>query len=133
MLQIRGRKANPKISYLDIEKTFYKNKGKLVEVEEVPFEGSTRKPSSSMNDLGLVRPVPLKGKIFKSEDNKASLEIRKPSKSASKAVNVTKSSVPNVILRKPTVNNEDENETMSSKLRIKPNLSLKMQKCSGFY
>ncbi|XP_028796284.1 uncharacterized protein LOC114751781 isoform X1 [Neltuma alba] len=127
LAKIMGRKANPEASYLDIEKSFYKNKGKLVEVEEVPFEGSKRKSSGSLDDLGLVRPVPVKGTNFKSEDNKTSSEIKKPSKPASKAVNVTKSSVPNVILRKPTVYKEDGNEDTSSKLRIKPNLSLKMR------
>ncbi|KAK4260559.1 hypothetical protein QN277_003656 [Acacia crassicarpa] len=127
LAKIMGRKANPEASYLDIEKSFYKNKGKLVEVEQVPFELPKRKSSSSLDDLGLVRPVPVKGTNFKSEDNKASLEIKKPSKPASKAVNVAKSSVPNVILRKPTVYNEDGNEDISSKLRIKPNLSLKMR------
>lgn len=126
LAKIMGRKANPEASYLDIEKSFYKNKGKLIAVGEVPFEGSKRKSSSSLDDLGLVRPVPVKGTKFKSDDNKASLEIKKRTKPASKTVNVTKSSMPNVILRKPTVHNEDGNEDISSKLRIKPNLSLKM-------
>ncbi|KAF7810252.1 30S ribosomal protein S1 [Senna tora] len=123
-----GRKANPDASYLDIEKSFYKNKGKLVEVEELPFDGSKKgKSSSSLDDLGLVRPAPIKGTKSKSNDNEPASKVRKPSKPESKAVNIKKSSVPNVILRKPTVYNEDDNEDTSSRLRIKPNLSLKMQ------
>lgn len=123
-----GRKANPDASYLDIEKSFYKKKGKMVEVEEVPFEGSKKgKSSSSSDNLGLVRPVPIKGTKFKSDDNKATLEIKKPNKPASEAVNVTKSSVPNIILRKPNTYYEDDNEEISSRLRLKPNLSLKLR------
>lgn len=121
-----GRKANPDASYLDIEKSYYK-KGKLVEMEEVPFEGSKeRKSSSKLDDLGLVRPVPVKGAKIKSDDNKVALEIKKPDQSESKAGNVKKSSVPNVILRKPTVYKEDDDED-TSRLRIRPNLSLKMR------
>ncbi|KAM2779402.1 hypothetical protein COP1_014679 [Malus domestica] len=39
----------------------------------------------------------------------------------------TKGSVPNVILRKPSLFNEDDIEDVLSRLRIKPNLSLKMR------
>ncbi|KAK7318270.1 hypothetical protein RJT34_02969 [Clitoria ternatea] len=128
LAKIMGRKANPDTSYLDIEKAFYK-KGKFVKVEEVPFEGSKRgKSSSKLNDLGLVRPVPPKGVEFEADDNKAALEIKKPVKRKDTEGNVRKSSVPNVILRKPTMYKEDgDGGTLSSGLRIKPNLSLKMR------
>ena len=126
LFQIMGRKANPDATYLDIEKSYYKKKGKLVEVEEFPFEGSKeRKSSSKLDDLGLVRPVPVKGATFKSDDNKVALEVKKPSPTRSEAGNVKKSSVPNIILRKPTVYKEDD-EDVSSRLRIRPNLSLQM-------
>ena len=144
-----GRKANPDASYLDIEKSFYKNKGKLVKVEELPFDvGKEGKSSSSLDDLGLKRPVPIegtksnsdvkkvelevkkpvpiKGTKFNSDDKKVALEVKKPSQSARKAANNNKSSVPNVILRKPTVYKEDDDGDVPSRLRIKPNLSLKM-------
>ncbi|KAJ1411834.1 S1 domain [Sesbania bispinosa] len=128
LAKIMGRKANPDASYLDIEKSFYKNKGKVVEIEEVPFEGSKpRKSSGKLDALGLVRPVPAKGPKFKADDNKVALEIKKPSQRESKEGNVRKSNVPNVILRKPTVYQGDDDGGMSSTLRMRPNLSLKMQ------
>lgn len=119
---------NPDASYLDIEKSYYKNKGKLIEVEEVPFDASKKgKSSSSLENLGLVRPVPIKGTKFKSDEKVAAPQVKKPNKPASKESNITKSSVPKVILRKPTVYNEDSDDTISSRLRIKPNLSLTMR------
>lgn len=162
-----GKKANPDASYLDIEKSFYKNKGKVVEIEELPFEVSMERKSSgklddpglarpvppakglqfktddnkvaleikkpqriereSNSNLGLVRPVPAKGLQFKPDDNKVAMEIKKPDRTGSEAGNVRKSSVPNVILRKPTVYKDDEDEDRNSRLRMRPNLSLKMR------
>jgi len=124
-----GRKVNPDASYLDIEKAFYKNKGKIVEVEEVPFEGSKGGSSSrKFDDLGLVRPVPAKGMKFKSDNNKPALEIKKPVRADNKEVGVRKSSVPHVILRKPAALKDDsDGDTLTSRLRMRPNLSLKMQ------
>ncbi|KAK7358640.1 hypothetical protein VNO77_00578 [Canavalia gladiata] len=130
LAKIMGRKANPNVSYLDIEKAF--KKGKLVEVEEVPFEGSKRgKSSGKLDGLNLARPVPPKGVKFEVDDNKAALEIKKPLRTENTAGNVRKSSVPNVILRKPTVYKEDGDEGTSSRLRMKPNLSLKMRNEQG--
>lgn len=118
-----GKKANPDSSYLEIEKNFHKKKGKLVEIKEVPFDGS--KESSSLDGLNLVRPVPKKGFTSKADDKLP--EMKKPSQRVRKAVgSSTKGSVPNVILRKPTVFNEDGVGEKPSRLRIKPNLSLKM-------
>ena len=55
VIQIMGRKANPDASYLEIEKKFYKKKGKLVEIKEVPFDGSKEvRTSSSLDGLDLV-------------------------------------------------------------------------------
>jgi hypothetical protein len=118
-----GRKANPDVSYLDIEKSFYnKKKGKVVEIEELPFQ--VERPWSKKNS-----PPQGQGLQFKSDD--VAMEIKKPNQTQRKGVNVRKSSVPNVILRKPSsLNNEedkDEVEDVSSRLRIKPNFSLKMQ------
>ncbi|KAL4602777.1 hypothetical protein ACB092_10G078100 [Castanea dentata] len=125
LAKIMGRKANPDASYLEIEKKFYKKKGKLVEIKEVPFDGSKEvRTSSSLDGLDLVRTVPKKGFAFKADDKP--MEIKKPSKPVGKAVGSNKSSIPNVILRKPTVFNEDDVGEKPSRLRIKPNLSLKM-------
>lgn len=120
-----GRKANPDASYLDIKKTFHKRNGKLVEIKEVPFVGSKEvQPSSSLDGLNLVRPVPKKGFTSKADDKQP--EIKKPSQTVGKAVGSTKGSVPNVILRKPSRFSEDNVDEQPSRLRIKPNLSLKM-------
>ncbi|RDX88445.1 rpsA [Mucuna pruriens] len=129
LAKIMGRKANPDASYLDIEKAFHKRGNKVVEVEQVPFDGSKGgKSSRKLDDLGLVRPVPPKGVKFKADDNKPVLEIKKPIRTENPEGSVRKSSVPNVILRKPTVFKEDgDDDTLTSRLRMKPNLSLKMQ------
>ncbi|XP_019435560.1 PREDICTED: uncharacterized protein LOC109342045 [Lupinus angustifolius] len=128
LAKIMGRKANPDASYLDIEKSYNKNKGKFVEVEEVPFDVSVGgKSSSKLDGLGLMRPVLAKGSQFKSDDSKVESEIKKPSRPEGKAENVKKTSVPNVILRKPTVYKDDVDEDMSSRLRMRPNLSLNMR------
>ena len=125
VLQIMGRKANPDASYLEIEKQFYKRKGKLVEIKEVPFDGSKEvQSSSSLDGLNLVRPVPKEGFTFEADDKP--MDMKKPIKKVGKAVGSPKGSVPNVILRKPSRFNEDNVGGKSSRLRIKPNLSLKM-------
>lgn len=123
-----GRKINPDATYLEIEKEFYKRKGKMVEIKEVPFDVSDGKKSSSSSDgLNLVRPVPKKGVKFETNNKLNEPEMRKPSPSVRRAMDRNKSSVPNVILRKPTVVNEDDVPDLPSKLRMKPNLSLKMR------
>ncbi|KAK7251285.1 hypothetical protein RIF29_34340 [Crotalaria pallida] len=127
LAKIMGRKANPDASYLDIEKSYRKKKGKIVEVEEVPFDVSMgRKSSSKLDGLSLARPVPVKGAQFKSDDNQVALEIKKPSLPESKAGNAKKTNVPNVILRKPTVYKGDDEDVLS-RLRMRPNLSLNMR------
>ncbi|KAG2677336.1 hypothetical protein I3760_12G092500 [Carya illinoinensis] len=125
LAKIMGRKANPDASYLEIEKNFYKRKGKLVEIKEVPFDGSKEvQPSSSLDGLNLVRPVPKKGFTLKADDEPP--KIKKPNQAVGKAAGKTKGSVPNVILRKPNLFNNDDGGEKPSKLRNKPNLSLKM-------
>lgn len=121
-----GRKANPDATFIEIEKNFYKNKGKIIEVKEVPIDGSKEGQSSSpLDGLNLVRPVPKKGFKFKPDDKPVVSDTRKPSQSLRKPVDgIRKPSVPNVILRKPTLINEDDVEDKPSRLRIKRNLSL---------
>lgn len=124
-----GRKVNPEASYLEIEKQFYKNKGKMPEIKEVPFDVSVEKESSlsSSDGMNLVRPVPKEGVKFQDSDRPFEPKIKKPSPSVKRAIDRSKSSIPNVILRKPTMVNEDDVENMPSRMRMKPNLSLKMK------
>uniref|UniRef100_A0A2P2KD43 30S ribosomal protein S1 n=1 Tax=Rhizophora mucronata TaxID=61149 RepID=A0A2P2KD43_RHIMU len=127
LAKIMARKENPDASYLEVEKSFYKNKGKIGEREELLFDVSKeKKASNSLDDLNLARPVPSKGVKFQPTVP----EKKKPSQPEKKAAvngNV-KSSVPNVILRKPVMFVEDdvEDKPLRSRVRIKSNLTLKM-------
>lgn len=131
LAKILARKANPDASFIEIEKNFHKNKGKLVEVKEVPFDVPGKLGSVKAKDgLKLVKPVPKKGIKVGDGENRSKLpEINRPNDSIrNKVDNVTRSSVPNVILRKPSVYNEKDDEMDSStRLRIQPNLSLSMR------
>ncbi|XP_058731981.1 uncharacterized protein LOC131603610 [Vicia villosa] len=121
LAKIMGRKANPDASYLDIEKSFYKRKkGKAVEIEELPFEVEIPWAKNSPPES---RPEPNDG------DKNVAMEIKKPSSTPSKPGSVRKSSVPKAILRKPSLfkkDEDDEEEDVSSRLMLKPNLSLEM-------
>uniref|UniRef100_A0A5B6YX22 S1 motif domain-containing protein n=1 Tax=Davidia involucrata TaxID=16924 RepID=A0A5B6YX22_DAVIN len=127
-----GRKSNPEMSYLEIEKSFYKKKGKSInnEIEEVPFDGSKEGQLSNLpNGLNLVRPVPKKGVKFEGNKKPIVSQVKKPSQQVGKTVDNTKGSIPNVILRRPTTFDDDDVGTeKSSKLKIKPNLLLRMGK-----
>ncbi|GMJ06194.1 S1 domain-containing RBP [Hibiscus trionum] len=127
--KIMGRKANPEASYIEIEKAFYKNKGKIAEVEEVPFDVEKKKaPTLSSDGLNLVRPVPKKGIKFETDTKPPVPKIKRPSVSGGKAMDTAKkSTLSNVILRKPTVVNEDDVEDRPSRFRMKSNLSLRMR------
>ncbi|XVE64874.1 hypothetical protein DITRI_Ditri07aG0136600 [Diplodiscus trichospermus] len=127
LAKIMGRKANPEASYIEIEKAFYKNNGKILEVEEVPFDVEKKSTSTSSDGLSLVRPVPKKGIRFKADDEPPVSESKRPTLSNGKAVDgAKKGRLPNVILRKPTVMNEDDVEDRPSRFRMKTNLSMKI-------
>ncbi|CAK9141866.1 unnamed protein product [Ilex paraguariensis] len=131
LAKIMGRKSNPDMSSLDIEKLYDKNKGEVLnnEEEEVPFNLLEKgKSVNSLDGLNLARPVPKKGVKFQSDDKPMVSRVKKPSPKVSNEVENTKKSVPNVILRKPTMFEDDDGMEKSSRLRIKPNLSLKMGK-----
>ncbi|XP_056689957.1 uncharacterized protein [Spinacia oleracea] len=129
--KIMGRKVNPDASYIEIEKNFHKNKGKIVEVKEVPFDVPEKLGSKKVaNGLNLVKPVPKKGIIVGGGEDKSKLpEIKRPTKSIrNETSSASKSNVPNVILRKPSVYNEKDDEMYNSlRLKIKPNLTLSMR------
>lgn len=125
-----ARKSNLDMSYLEIEKSYEKKKGRSLnnEIEEVPFDvEEPKKLANSLDGLNLVRPMTKKG--VKVEANKKTVERqdKKPTQPVGKVVENSPSSVPNVILRKPSLFGDDENEK-SSRLSIRPNLSLRMGK-----
>ncbi|CAD5312547.1 unnamed protein product [Arabidopsis thaliana] len=129
LAKIVARKVDPEASFIDIEKSFYKNKGKIPEVEEIPLDWSKdnkKKSTSSLDGLKLVKPVLKDGvKFERPVMKKPSPVLKKPLVEAVAAPKVQR--LPNVILRKPssfyTSNGDDE----ESKLRLKPNLTLKMR------
>lgn len=131
-IQIVARKVNPEASFVEIEKSFYKNKGKIAEVEEIPLDWSKdkKKKSTSLDGLNLVKPVPKDGVKFETSVKpvmkKPNPALKKPLEAAA-PVAAPKVRLPNIILRKPSsfyVSNDDDEE---SKLRLKPNLTLKMR------
>lgn len=129
IIQIMARKLNPDMSYLEIEKSLQKKKGKgFSEIEELPFDVSReRKSGHSSNGLNLVRPVPKKGMTSQANEKSVKKEDKRPSLPDRKAVGSSRGGVPNVILRKPSLFDDDESET-SSRFNISPNLALKMAK-----
>ncbi|XP_010494619.1 PREDICTED: uncharacterized protein LOC104771738 [Camelina sativa] len=134
LAKIVARKVNPEATFNEVEKSFYKNKGKIAEVEEIPLDWSKdkeKKKSSSLDGLKLVKPVLKDGvKFEKPLVKKPNPVLKKPLEAAAApplaAPKVQR--LPNVILRKPSsfyVSNGDDDE--ESKLRLKPNLTLKMR------
>uniref|UniRef100_A0A1J3FKL9 30S ribosomal protein S1 n=1 Tax=Noccaea caerulescens TaxID=107243 RepID=A0A1J3FKL9_NOCCA len=133
LAKIVARKVNPDASFVEVEKSFYKNKGKIPDIESIPLDWSKeekKKKSSSLDGLNLVKPVPRNGVKFETSETpvmkKPNPELKKPLEAAQVAA-PPKRTLPNVILRKPSsyyVNNDDDDE---SKLRLKPNLTLKMR------
>ncbi|CAA3025320.1 uncharacterized protein LOC111398532 isoform X1 [Olea europaea subsp. europaea] len=130
--KIMGRKSNPDMTYLEIEKLLQKKGGKAVnsEIEEIPFDVSVdKKSTNSVDGLNLVRPAARKGIEFEVNRKQVETDNKKSSPPVKKAMEKTKSSVPNVILRKPSSFNEDDvGGERPSRLGMKPNLSLKMGK-----
>ena len=136
MKQIVARKVNPEASFVEVEKSFYKNKGKLPDIESIPLDWSKedKKKPTSLDGLNLVKPVPRDGVKFEASVKpvvkKPNFSLKKPLDAAAAppvAATPPKRTLPNVILRKPSsyyVNNEEEDE---SKLRLKRNLTLKMR------
>lgn len=128
-----ARKVNPDASFVEVEKSFYKNKGKIPDIESIPLDWSKeekKKKSSSLDGLDLVKPVPRNGVKFETSETpvmkKPNPSLKKPLEAAQVAA-PPKRTLPNVILRKPSsyyVNSDDDDE---SKLRLKPNLTLKMR------
>ncbi|XP_010934713.1 uncharacterized protein [Elaeis guineensis] len=142
LAKIMARKANPGVSYLDVEKSFKKNKGKLddyminvpsdMTVEGQPSGSPNRtyllsqKGANNMPQDGMLNlSRPLMNKVIKATrpDEKPAVTEKQPNHFSGDSVQ--KSS--NIALRKPTVFQDDDAE-IDSKLKIKPNLFLKMKK-----
>lgn len=129
LAKIMARKVNPDASFVEVEKSFYKNKGQITETEEVPLDWSKKnKPSSSLDGLNLVRPVPKEGVKFETNKKPITPEMKKPSSAVKKTSDsASKGRVSNVILRRPSSFYADDVADTGSKLRLKPNLTLQMR------
>lgn len=171
LAKIMARKANPDVSYLEVEKSFHKNKGKLDEsMLNIGMDVNVERELSTDKNLNLSRPVMNKGARPSSDLSLSrplmrggaktvpALNLSRPvmsngAKSAAELnlsrpvipsggkpmrpveinrlardVGSKSSAPPNVALRKPDVVQEDDVPDKPSKLRIKPNLILKMRK-----
>lgn len=132
IFQIMGRKANPEVSYLEIEKLLDKKKGRRLDegIEEIPFDlPGQKKPTQSVQGLNLVRPVPKKGVKFEASNKPVETKTKSSIPPVKRASKETKSSVPDVILRKPSLFNEDDGASAkTTKIGMRPNLSLRMGK-----
>ncbi|XP_073019722.1 uncharacterized protein [Primulina eburnea] len=131
LAKIMGRKSNPDMTYLEIEKLLDKKKGKTSndEIEELHFDASEGKNlTKSVQGLNLVRPVPKSGAKFQTTDKPVELDNKKSNEPYKTGTKESKSSVPDVILRKPKLFNEDDGNEKYSRFGMKPNLTLKMWK-----
>lgn len=128
LAKIMARKEDPDVSYMEVEKAFFsKKKGKFSfsELEEVSFDVSEGKKQVTLpSGLNLVRPVPKKGVKFETSVKSIGTAARRPSQK--KDVDSSPSDVPNVLLRKPSLFNEVEDEK-SLPISIKPKLSWKLE------
>ncbi|KAL8256036.1 hypothetical protein R6Q59_031103 [Mikania micrantha] len=150
LAKIIGRKTNPEMSYLEIEKLYNKKGLKAFsDIEEVPFDVNDvkKKPNDSLDGLNLNRPVPKKGVKFETKDSSGGLnlarpvpkkgvnfetndkpvtpEVKRPNQPLVEAPSDPMPSVPNVELRKPTTFIDDDGLTT---MRPRPNLSYKVNK-----
>lgn len=150
LAKIIGRKTNPDLSSLEIEKLYNKKGIKaFTDIEEVPFDVSDirKKPNDSLdgpnltrpvlkkgvkfetNDslagLNLSRPIPKKGVKFETNDKPVVPKVKRPNQPLAKAPSDPTPSVPNVELRKPTTYKEDDDFTAMSQ---RPNFSFKVDK-----
>lgn len=130
LAKIMARKSNPDATYLETEKAFEKKKRKSSDskIEEVPFDVAEEKRSvSSVGGLNLVRPLTRKGVKGEADEKPSERRDKKPTQPVAKVVENSRRSVPNVLLRKPSVYDDVDSE-QSSRLSIRPNLSLRMGK-----
>lgn len=139
-----ARKLDPNVSYLDVEKSFYKNKGKMgdyalnipsdVIVEELrppkkPDTSYQKKPQNVKDSsINLSRPtMSRRPKAMKSSEGSIQAQTQP---NQIRGNNVDRSEPPNISLRKPYVTQDDDFE-INSKFRIEPNVFLKMRKPSS--
>lgn len=131
LAKIMGRKSNPDMSYLEIEKLLDKKKGKTSndEIEELHFDASEGENlTKGVPGLNLVRPVPKRGTKFQTTDNPVESDNKKSNEPYKTGTKESKSNVPDVILRKPKLFNEDDSNEKYSRFGMKPNLKLKTWK-----
>lgn len=125
LAKIAGRRANPDVSYLEIEKQFRKKK---FHFDDEIVEEFQRRPKH--DSLNLTRPVPKKGTKFEEDVDAYESQNNKPRLSSQGHMdgrNKT-TSIPNVILRKPSAAFPEDDIEVKKPLmfKLKPNLTLRM-------
>ncbi|KAG0472943.1 hypothetical protein HPP92_014800 [Vanilla planifolia] len=131
--KILSRKENPDVSYLDVEKSFRKNKGKLDGMFNMPstlhsgeeHSLQSQKPKELLKQRELNLSRPFTGKVPKSkkdDENNTSIETQENYLLESIQLRNAPSSIS---LRKPSVFRDDIMEAENTKLKIMPNLYLK--------
>ncbi|URD74865.1 S1 RNA binding domain [Musa troglodytarum] len=143
LAKIMARKLNPDVSYLEVEKSFRRNKGKLddyminvpedMRVNQPPSVSSKKADTSNKKNarnvtaegqVNLSRPTMNRGIRAMSPPEKPT-SIQTPNQILGDTDG--RSTGPNISLRKPSITQDDDIE-MNSKLKFKPNLVLKMRK-----
>ncbi|KAJ8498974.1 hypothetical protein OPV22_009526 [Ensete ventricosum] len=144
LAKIMARKSNPDVSYLEVEKSFRRNKGKLDDyVINVPEDMRVKQPPSvsskkaDTSNKKNARNVTVEGQVnlFRPTMNRGIQAMRPPEKPTAIQTQPNqilgdtedRSTDPNISLRKPSIAQDDDIE-MNSKLKFKPNLVLKMRK-----
>ncbi|KAG0474673.1 hypothetical protein HPP92_014359 [Vanilla planifolia] len=133
LAKILSRKENPDVSYLDVEKSFRKNKGKLDGTLDMPstlhsgeeHSVQSQKPKELLKQKELNLSRPLMGKVPKSkkdDENNTSIGIQENNLLGNIQLRNAPSSIS---LRKPSVFRDDIMKAQNTKLKTKPNLCLK--------
>lgn len=134
LAKIMARKANPDASYLEVEKSFMKNKGKLDDTMfNIPddLNVEVRRPSNLAKPrLNVSRPVMNTAARPVRPIQRPPAVDKPPNRLPENSGN--KSGDSNISLRKPSTFQEDDIETDKySTFKVKPNLFLKMRKDSS--
>ncbi|KAL9249596.1 Small ribosomal subunit protein bS1-like protein [Drosera capensis] len=99
LAKIMERRADPSASLVETENFFYENKGKVVEMKELPLDVPRRGTSVNGNGFDLVKPVLKIGNEV--DENSKSQDEKKPTERVTKVLSTTKLSIKGVNLQKP--------------------------------
>ncbi|KAL9268474.1 hypothetical protein AKJ16_DCAP25719 [Drosera capensis] len=99
LAKIMERRADRSASLVETDKFCYENKGKVVEMKELPLDVPRRGTSVNGNGFDLVKPVLKIGN--ETDENSKSRDEKKPTERVAKVSSTTKLSIKGVNLQKP--------------------------------